>query len=91
MDRTPKRSGQFKRDVKLAQKRGKDMDKLRTLLLLLIEGKPLPKEYKDHPLKGAWVGLRDAHIEPDWLLLYRVDGDDLQLVRTGTHADLFDE
>lgn len=91
MARTPRRSGQFKRDVKLAQKRGKDMGKLRTLLGLLIEGASLPKEYKDHPLKGDWVGIRDAHMEPDWLLLYRVDGDDLHLVRTGTHADLFDE
>ncbi|AHG66184.1 type II toxin-antitoxin system YafQ family toxin [Advenella mimigardefordensis] len=88
---TPVRSGQFKRDVKRAEKRGKDLDKLRTLLLLLIEGKPLPEKYRDHPLKGQWSGYRDAHIEPDWLLIYRVAGEELQLNRTGTHSDLFEE
>lgn len=88
---TPVRSGAFKRDVKRAKKRGKDMGKLRALLLLLIEGTPLPERYRDHPLKGEWAGWRDAHIEPDWLLIYRVAGDELQLARTGTHSDLFDE
>jgi len=67
------------------------MAKLRTLLTLLIEQKPLPASYKDHPLKGDWNGYRDAHIEPDWLLIYRVVEEELQLARTGTHADLFDE
>lgn len=88
---TPVRSGQFKRDVRKAEKRGKDMAKLRTLLTLLIEEKPLPVRYRDHPLKGQWAGFRDAHIEPDWLLIYRVQDDELQLARTGTHSDLFDE
>ncbi|WP_193090789.1 type II toxin-antitoxin system YafQ family toxin [Advenella sp. FME57] len=88
---TPVRSGQFKRDVKRAEKRGKDLDKLRTLLLMLIEEKPLPEKYRDHPLKGQWSGYRDAHIEPDWLLIYRVVGEELQLTRTGTHSDLFEE
>lgn len=83
-------SSQFKRDVKAAEKRGKDMEKLRTLLVLLINGKPLPPEYLDHPLKGNWKGYRDSHIEPDWLLIYRVAGDDLYLARTGTHADIFE-
>jgi mRNA interferase YafQ len=82
-------STQFKRDVKLAKKRGKDMAKLRDLILLLAEGTPLPPNYKDHPLGGDWNHYRDSHIEPDWLLLYRVDGNDLYLVRTGTHSDLF--
>lgn len=84
-------SSQFRRDVRKAEKRGKNMAKLRTLLALLIEQKPLPERYKDHPLKGSWAGFRDVHIEPDWLLIYCVDGNELQLVRTGTHADLFDE
>jgi mRNA interferase YafQ len=83
------RSTQFKRDVRLAEKRGKDLAKLRELILLLIEEKPLPPNYKDHPLSGDWKHYRDSHIEPDWLLLYKVEGDDLYLVRTGTHADLF--
>lgn len=86
-----RRSGIFKRDVRKAKKRGKDMTKLRTVLTLLIDGKPLPERYKDHALKGDWSGFRDAHIEPDWLLIYRIHGDELQLARTGTHADLFDE
>lgn len=86
---TPVRGAQFKRDVKLAQKRGKDMAKLKSLVLLLLEGDPLPPRYKDHPLGGEWKGFRDAHIEPDWLLIYRVAATTLHLVRTGTHADLF--
>lgn len=57
--RQPDYSGQFKRDVKQSQKRGKDMGKLKTLLGLLIEGKPLPAIYLDHPLKGGWKGFRD--------------------------------
>lgn len=87
---TPRRSGAFKRDVRKAGKRGKDMTKLRAVLALLMDGKPLPERCKDHALKGGWSGFRDAHIEPDWLLIYRIEGDELQLARTGTHADLFD-
>ena len=88
---TPRRSGAFRRDVRKAEKRGKDLAKLRTILALLFAGSPLPDRYKDHPLKGDWSGFRDAHIEPDWLLIYRIQGEELQLARTGTHADLFDE
>jgi mRNA interferase YafQ len=83
------RTAQFKRDVKLAERRGKDLSKLRELILLLVEGNPLPPRYKDHPLSGDWKHYRDSHIEPDWLLLYKIDGKELFLVRTGSHADLF--
>jgi mRNA interferase YafQ len=83
------RTSQFKRDAKLAERRGKDMGKLRNAVLLLIEEKELPERYKDHPLGGDWKGHRDLHIEPDWLLIYQVDGNDLYLARTGTHADIF--
>ena len=83
------RGAQFRRDVKLAQRRGKDMSKLRELILLLAEGQPLPPRYKDHPLSGEWKHNRDCHIESDWLLIYKIEGDDLYLVRTGTHSDLF--
>jgi mRNA interferase YafQ len=89
--RQPDYSGQFKRDVKQSQKRGKDMDKLKVLLSLLIEGEPLPAIYLDHPLKGGWRGFRDAHIEPDWLLIYKVTEDVIRFERTGRHTDLFDE
>jgi mRNA interferase YafQ len=64
---------------------------LRRLLELLIAKEELPASCKDHPLKGDWQGYRDAHIEPDWLLIYRIAGDELHLARTGSHADLFDE
>ena len=86
---TPVRSAQFKRDVKRIQKRGKDMAKLKVLLSLLIKQSALPGAYLDHPLRGDWKGYRDAHIDPDWLLLYRVDGEELHLARTGSHGDLF--
>lgn len=88
---TPVWATRFRRDVKLAEKRGRPIAKLKAVLALLIEEKPIPPVYKDHPLKGDWKGFRDLHIEPDWLLLYRIDGNELQLARTGTHADLFDE
>ncbi|WP_412058231.1 type II toxin-antitoxin system YafQ family toxin [Bartonella sp. DGB2] len=79
----------FKQDVRKAEKRGKDMAKLRVLLDLLVNEMPLPKVYQDHPLRGTWAGFRDAHIEPDWIIIYRVKGSELQLARTGTHSDLF--
>ena len=61
------RGAQFRRDVKLAERRGKDLSKLREVLLLLAEGQPLAPRYKDHPLSGEWKHCRDCHIEPDWL------------------------
>jgi mRNA interferase YafQ len=67
------------------------MSKLRALILLLLAGAPLPERYRDHPLRGNWKGYRDVHVEPDWLLIYRVADNELHLVRTGSHADLFDE
>ncbi len=88
--RQPDYSGQFKRDVKQLQKRGKDMTKLKALLELIISGVPLPASYLDHPLKGDWRGYRDAHIEPDWLLIYKADADRVRFERTGRHSDLFD-
>jgi len=87
--RNPILGARFRRDVKLAQRREKDMSKLRQLIVLLIDGDPLPARYKDHPLSGDWEHHRDCHIEPDWLLLYKIDGNDLYLVGTGSHADLF--
>jgi mRNA interferase YafQ len=87
--RNPVEGAQFRRDVKLAQKRGKDMAKLREAILLLIDGSRLPPRCKDHLPGGDWKHFRDCHIEPDWLLIYKIDGDNLHLVRTGTHSDLF--
>lgn len=87
----PVRSSQFKRDVRRAGKRGKDLVKLRALLTTLIRQEPLSARSLDHPLRGIWKGYREAHIEPDWLLIYRIQGDELHLVRTGSHSDLFSE
>jgi mRNA interferase YafQ len=82
-------TGQFKRDIKLVEKRGKDLSKLRNIVGLLLAGNPLPREFNDHPLKGDWRPRRDLHIEPDWILIYFMDTDVLRLERTGTHTDLF--
>lgn len=84
-------STRFRRDVKRMQKRGKDMGKLKTLIDLLVAEQEVPATYKAHPLKGSWKPHWDAHIEPDWLLIYAVKDDFLFLERTGTHADLFEE
>ena len=89
--RQPDYSGQFKRDLKQAQRRGKEMGKLKTLIGLLIDGKALPPSYLDHPLQGGWRGFRDAHIESDWLLIYKITRDVVRFERTGRHSDLFDE
>lgn len=89
--RTISRTSQFKKDVKLADKRGKDLQKLKAVLDLLIAGNELPAVYKDHPLRGNFAGSRDCHIEPDWLLIYTLTESDthIRLERTGTHSDLF--
>ena len=87
--RSPVYAGQFRRDTKRAQKRGKDMAKLRAVIEVLLAAEPLPPRLKDHSLSGEWSGFRDCHVEPDWVLIYRIEGDELILARTGTHADLF--
>ncbi len=84
-------SGRFRRDVKRMAKRGKSLSKLTAVIDLLCARQPLSASYRDHPLRAEWAGYRDLHIEPDWLLIYRVKGDELQLARTGAHSDLFAE
>ena len=78
-------SNRFKKDLKLAAKRGCDLS-------LLAAQQPLPEKNRDHDLTGDYIGFRECHIRPDWLLIYRVDGEQLMLFlfRTGTHSDLFD-
>jgi mRNA interferase YafQ len=85
----PSFTSRFKKDVKQAERRGKDMARLRSVLSLLIDESPLPPGLLDHPLKGNWRGHRELHIEPDWLLIYKVEGRGLWLARTGSHSDLF--
>ena len=77
----------FKKDMK--KLKGKDVGKLKELIVLLADGRPIPAGYRDHALTGQWKGYRDAHIEPDWLLIYRVDASTVYLARTGSHAELF--
>jgi mRNA interferase YafQ len=88
--RIPEYSTQFQRDVKRAQRRGKDIAKLKDLLAILIAGQPLLPRHKDHALKNNWSGYRDAHIEPDWLLIYCIEDGVIRFERTGSHSDLFD-
>ncbi len=89
--RTFSRTSQFKKDVKRAAKRGEDLSKLRSVMDLLIEGKPLPPEFKDHPLRGNFSASRDCHISADWILIYTLTEKDSHICfeRTGTHSDLF--
>jgi mRNA interferase YafQ len=89
--RTFSRTTQFKKDVKLAGKRGQDLEKLKSVLDLLIDGAALPSQYKDHPLRGDFAGSRDCHVEPDWILIYSLteNNSHVRFERTGTHSDLF--
>lgn len=82
---------QFKRDYKLAMKRHLRINLLDDVIRMLSRGELLPEKYRDHALTGNWIGYRECHLLPDWLLVYRVEDDILvlTLVRTGTHSDLF--
>ena len=83
-------TNRFKRDLKLAARRGKDIDNIEAIIELLKARTPLPARNRDHNLSGEWHSHRECHIEPDWLLIYRGDDEFLHLERTGSHADLFD-
>ena len=82
---------QFKKDYKLAVKRGLKIDLLKDIIAALAMGEKLPEKNKDHALTGNWVGHRECHILPDWLLIYRIEDDVLvlTLARTSSHSDLF--
>lgn len=81
----------FKKDLKLVTKQGKNLDKLYSVVEKIANGEKLEKKYQDHILSGDYSGFRECHIEPDWLLVYKIDDDDiiLFLLRTGSHSDLF--
>ena len=79
----------MRKSTKLMQKRGKDMSKLRNIIKILATGTELPPKYLDHSLKGNYCGYRECHIEPDWLLIYKIIKDELFLVRLGSHSELF--
>lgn len=88
-----KSTSQFKRDYKLAMKRGLRISLLDEVITLLSKGEELPEKYRDHALIGNWLGHRECHILPDWLLIYRIENDVLVLTlsRTGSHSDLLDK
>lgn len=79
----------FRRDVKRLQRQGANLAKLQAVVTALAVEAPLDERYRDHALVGNWRGFRECHIQPDWLLIYRVAGEELQLARTGSHAELF--
>jgi mRNA interferase YafQ len=79
----------FKKDLDRVKRRGKNLNKLTEVMEHLIDQHPLDKKYLDHSLKGDYADCRECHIEPDWLLIYLIDGNSIIFIRTGTHADLF--
>jgi mRNA interferase YafQ len=81
---------QFKNDVKRQKRRGKNIEDLVAAVELLAEAGKLPAAYRPHKLSGEWKGVWECHIEPDWLLIYDVTDTEVLLIRTGTHADLFE-
>ncbi len=84
-------SNRFKKDLKLAAKRKLNLDILNAIVDKLAAGKTLPDKNRDHALSGDFIGFRKYHIQPDWLLVYRIENKELLLFlfRTGTHSDLF--
>jgi len=87
----PAFTGSFKKDSKLMKKRNKDKGKLNEVIALLINEQPLLPKHENHPLHGKYQGKWECHIEPDWLLIYRIDDVNRRIVfyRTGSHSDLF--
>ena len=83
-------STKFKKDFKTCVKRRYDMELLQQIVDTLRIPDTLPPKNVDHNLSGNYAGYRECHVSPDWLLIYRVEGEELYLVRTGTHTDLFD-
>lgn len=86
-----KPTSQFKKDLKVIQKRGYNLNLLTEVIQLLADGQKLPEKNRDHSLSGNFAGCRECHIAPDWLLIYELSDNDLilYLTRTGTHSDLF--
>ena len=83
------RKTQFKKDFKRIIKQGKNLKDLETILSILIKGSPVSEKYHDHSLIAEYNGYRELHIKPDWLLVYKIEGDTLTLARTGSHSELF--
>lgn len=80
---------QFHRDLRRQRRRGRNIEELIAVVELLVEAGTLPDGYNPHPLSGEWKGVLECHIESDWLLIYEATPDEILLIRTGTHRDLF--
>ncbi len=83
------RAGRFKKDYKHMKRRGKDMSGLLRLMESLADEESLESKHRDHPLVGNYVGRRECHVEPDWLLVYKLELGVIIFERTGTHSELF--
>jgi mRNA interferase YafQ len=88
--KTPAFTTQFRRDMKQCEKQGKNLTKIKAVMFDLIVENPLPPKNKDHMMAGNFKGHRNCHIEPDWILLYLYDGDEVRFVRTGSHSELLE-
>jgi len=88
--RTPVYTRQFGKDIQRAKKRGKNLNKFKIIALALIEGQRLDPLHRDHQLIGDYAGRRESHIEADWLLIYKLEKNQVVFERTGSHADLFE-
>jgi mRNA interferase YafQ len=86
---TIRQSTSFRRDVKRLLRQGAELARLETVVGRLVAQQPLDEHYRDHALVGNWRGYRECHIQPDWLLIYQATEAELQLVRTGSHRELF--
>ena len=82
-------TAQFEKSLKNAKNRGYDLSKMRAVILLLGQGDLEDRQYLDHSSKGKYVGLRECHVSPDWLLIYHSTAEEVTLIKTGTQADLF--
>jgi len=86
---TPIYTKQFNKDVKRCQRRGNNFEKFKILVRTLLTGEPLDPIHRDHKLTGIYVGRRECHIESDWLVVYKYEGENIVFERLGTHSDLF--
>ena len=86
---TPVYTRQFEKDLKLAKRRAKDLEKFKILARTLLSGRPIDPIHRDHKLVGDFVGRRDCHIESDWILIYKAESNRIIFERMGTHSDLF--
>ena len=89
--RTPEYNGSFKKDRKLMKKQNKDMNKLTEIVDMLLKGQPLLPKHENHPLHGNYKNWWECHIEPDWLLIYKIVKEENKVIfnRTGSHSELY--